>query len=97
MNPPRPRCETPAITEIESLISADQRRTCSVEKHLHFIRSISTDSRGVDAIDRMLDEEIEVDPYVSGTNNRRSDRELNRMLNLIDNLPISTNGTDGHA
>jgi hypothetical protein len=51
----------------------------------------------LDEIDRELDEQIEVDPHVSGTNNRRSDKELARMLELIDNLLISDEGKDGHA
>ena len=58
----------------------------------HLRRSLSTDDQGRD---RDLDEMIQVDPCVSGTNNRRSDKDLARMLDLIDSLPISTNGKDG--
>lgn len=87
MNPAEP-------LEVERLIPADKRRV-TPDDQLHFRRSIATDERGVDEIDREIDEYLEVDPYVTGTNNRRSDRELARMLELIDNLPISGDGKDG--
>ncbi|MBK1814999.1 hypothetical protein JIN84_05195 [Luteolibacter yonseiensis] len=38
-----------------------------------------------------------IEPFVSGTNNRRSDKELARVLDLIDNLPTSETGKDGLA
>ena len=50
-----------------------------------------------DEIDAALDEHLQFDPHITGTNNRRSDRELARMLDLIDNLPISTTGEEGQA
>jgi hypothetical protein len=48
-------------------------------------------------IDALLtpEDHDEIDPHVSGTNNRRSDKELAAMLDLIDTLPISINGKDG--
>jgi hypothetical protein len=46
--------------------------------------------------DEDFDDLLEIDPFVSGTNNRRSDKELARVLELIDNLPISDAGKDGH-
>ena len=69
----------------------------------HNYRCTLTDLFGRDAIDRAVnefdaevDEQIVIDPYTSGTNNRRSDKELARMLDLIDSLPISeSNGKDG--
>ncbi len=51
--------------------------------------------RRLSDIDEDLDDLIEIDPYVSGTNSRRSDRDLAKMLDLIDNLPISENGKEG--
>lgn len=74
---------------------ADMRRIVSVEAHAAFRQSLTTPL--FDEIDAELDEHIEIDPYVSGTNNRRSDKELARMLDLIDNLPISDSGKDGRA
>jgi hypothetical protein len=92
MNPARP------LLEIEHLATQDQRRT-TIDDHAHFLRCISTDERGLDEIDREIDEDfddlVEIDPYVTGTNNRRSDRDLAKMLELIDNLPISENGKEG--
>jgi hypothetical protein len=80
--------------EVEQLVSASKRRV-TPDDQLHFRRCISTDERGVDEIDREIDEHLQIDPYVTGTNSRRSDAELARMLELIDNLPISDNGKDG--
>jgi len=42
-----------------------------------------------------FDEILQIEPLVSGTNNRRSDKELARILSLIDNLPISDEGKEG--
>lgn len=46
-------------------------------------------------IEAELDEHIVIDPYVTGTNNRRSDKELAQLLDLIDSLPISDSGKEG--
>lgn len=51
--------------------------------------------RDFDDIDLEVDELIQVDPYLTGTNNRRSDKELARMLDIIDSLPTSSNGKEG--
>ena len=65
----------------------------------HTTSCLLTDLFGEDEIDRSIDEDfddlVEIDPYVTGTNNRRSDRDLAKMLELIDNLPISENGKEG--
>ncbi len=53
----------------------------------HFARCISTDNRGVDEIDRELDEMIQVDPGEFNPPSRRKDTELARMLAILDNLP----------
>ncbi len=95
---PTDRCESGGpLTEIEELLTADQRRRpITVAEHQAFRESIST-PRYDDEIDAAIDEHLEIDPYVTGTNNRRSDKELAKMLDIIDNLPISTNRTDGQA
>jgi hypothetical protein len=80
MNPDR------ELTEVERLLTDDQRRV-TVEDHLHFQKSIRTDERGIDEIDRMLDEQIEVDPENFSPPSRRKDDELARILDLLDNLP----------
>ena len=61
----------------------------------HHSNCLLTELFGRDSTDRELDEHLQIDPYVTGTNNRRSDKELSRMLDLIDNLPISDSGKDG--
>ena len=81
--------------EIEKLLTADQRRTVSNGDFQEWRESIAGPDSKYDDLDRELDAHLQVDPYVSGTNNRRSDRELSRMLDLIDNLPISDSGKDG--
>lgn len=59
MNENSTRRETPApLTELDASLTPDERRTCSVDRHQHFIRSISTDARGVDEIDRSLDDDL---------------------------------------
>ncbi len=65
----------------------------------HTTSCLLTELFGPDEIARRIDEDFDdlivVDPYVTGTNNRRSDRDLAKMLELIDNLPISENGKEG--
>lgn len=41
--------------EVESLLTDDQRRI-SVNEHQHFQRSLSTDERGVDELDELVEE-----------------------------------------
>jgi hypothetical protein len=71
------------------------KRSLTVQEHDNWRKIHFPAVNDIDEIDEFLDEEIQVDPYVTGTNNRRSDKELAKMLDLIDNLPISTNGKDG--
>jgi len=88
----RPRCETPAPkTEVE-LLATDYARRVTVEDHLHFQKSIRTDERGIDEIDRMLDEQIEVDPYNGDPPSKRSDKEISRVLSILDSLDERGNG-----
>jgi hypothetical protein len=86
----RPRCETPApLTEIEAGLPDYQRRT-TIDDHAHFLRCISTDERGLDEIDREIDEDFDdlvvVDPYEVHAPSRRSDKDLGEFLSLIDSL-----------
>jgi hypothetical protein len=41
----------------------------------------------LDEIDRELDEQIEVDPFNRDPSSRKSDKELGKLLDLLDNLP----------
>lgn len=86
MKPHRPRCETPAIAEIESILTEDRHRTITIDEHAHFRRSLSTDSQGRDEIDREIDDMNVVDPYEIHAPSRKSDIELNRVLNILDNI-----------
>ena len=54
----------------------------------HFLRCISVDKHGVDSIDRDLDEMIQVDPYNGDPPSRRKDRELARVLSILDSLEV---------
>lgn len=58
----------------------------------HFLRSIQTDAQGRDEIDRELDEMIEVDPFNGDPPNKRSDKELDRLLSILDSIDERGNG-----
>jgi hypothetical protein len=77
---------TEPLTELEAMLTADERRIVTVADHEHFLRSISTDNCGRDEIDRALDEQIVIDPYVPQVRSRRSDEELARVLSILDSL-----------
>ena len=65
----------------------------NIQEHQEWQHSLLT-PQDIDEIED-FDDLIEIDPYVPGTNNRRSDKELAKMLDLLDNLPISENGKEG--
>jgi hypothetical protein len=73
------------LLEVERLATQDQRRT-TVDDHAHFLRCISTDERGLDEIDLMLDEHLQVDPYNGDPPSRRKDKEIANLLGLLDSL-----------
>ncbi|MES2658140.1 MAG: hypothetical protein V4689_05955 [Verrucomicrobiota bacterium] len=70
---------------VELLIPA-HKRVVTVEDHQHFRRPFATDSMGRDEIDRELDDEIEVDPFNREPSSRKSDKELGRLLRILDEL-----------
>jgi len=76
------------IRERISVASAEAEQT---------LRQQLARSLAADPIEGLLDDHIQIVPYVTGTNSRRSDKELAKMLELIDNLPISESGKDGRA
>lgn len=57
-----------------------------LDQYRHFLRCISVDDRGVDAIDRMCDDMIVIDPYEQHAPGRRSGKELGEFLSLLDSL-----------
>jgi hypothetical protein len=61
---------------------------------LHFIRSTSLDERGVDEIDRMLDDMTVIDPYEVHAPSRRSDKDLCEFLKLLDSLEPGNGGKE---
>ena len=64
-------------------------RKISIEIHRDFKDSISTHSRNFDFIDEsceLSDDQITVDPYECHAPSRRSDKDLGRLLNLLDSL-----------
>jgi hypothetical protein len=70
---------------VEMLISNDARRV-SVEQHEAFQKSISRPCDKWDEIDDQLDDMIHVDPYNGDPPSRRKDREISRVLGLLDSL-----------
>jgi hypothetical protein len=70
---------------VEMLISTDARRV-SVEQHEPFQKSISRPCDKWDEIDDQLDDMIHVDPYNGDPPSRRKDREISRVLGLLDSL-----------
>jgi hypothetical protein len=70
---------------VEMLISNDARRV-SVEDHKAFRDSLTDRSAAWDEIDDHLDEMIQVDPYNGNPPSRRKDREISRVLGLLDSL-----------
>ena len=98
MNPAGHHHHRESITDIEQLLTPDQRRPLTVAGHHQFREGISTDPRPFDEVDAALDDDLIEVPWPEvNPPSRRSDKELGRMLDLIDNLPISTNGKDGKA
>lgn len=64
----------------------------TVQEHDHFIRSIATDERGIDEIDREIDDRIVVDPFGGDPPSKRSDKEISRVLSILDELEERGNG-----
>lgn len=63
----------------------------SISIHKDFKDSISSPSRNFDFIDEsceISDDQIVVDPYEVHAPSRRSDKDLSRMLDLLDSLEI---------
>lgn len=74
--------QTPPAAHLRKITPDDQA---------HFRRCLATDERGVDEIDREIDDELDemlvVDPYNREPSSRKSDKSLGRLLLLLDNLP----------
>ena len=81
------KAPAPELLALDALLTEDERRTVTVDDHLHFRKCLATDSLGRDEIDRELDEMIVVDGYNREPSSRRSDREIARVLSILDNLP----------
>jgi hypothetical protein len=61
-------------------------RRVSINDHADFLTGLLTPSDH-DDIDDMLDEEIVMDPYNREPSSRRSDKEISKLLDILDNLP----------
>ena len=86
MNPAGHHHHRESITDIEQLLTPDQRRPLTVAGHHQFREGISNDPRPFDEIDLALDEHLQVDPYAGDPPSKRSDKELNRVLSILDSL-----------
>jgi hypothetical protein len=86
----------PEPLALDLLLSEDQRRPLTVAGHHAFRESLSA-SRPFDEIDAFLEEQQDAqdamsDPYAGDPPNRRSDKELGRLLDLLDSLDERGNG-----
>jgi hypothetical protein len=68
----------------------DGKRTAPVADHEAFLKALLT-ANDLAEIDAELDERIVCDPYNDRPPGRRSDRELNRVLNILDTLKGGAN------
>jgi hypothetical protein len=67
------------------------KQPVTINDHAHFRRSLGDVGKLVsdddlDDIDAELDEMIQVDPYNGNPPSRRKDREISRVLGLLDSL-----------
>ncbi len=69
----------------EMLISTDSRRV-SVDDHKAFREALTDRSAALDEIDAELDDMLQVDPFNGDPPSRRKDREISRVLSLLDSL-----------
>jgi hypothetical protein len=81
--------------EIERLLTNDERRL-TVEAHHDWRESLS-ESRPFDEIDLECDDMTIVDPYEIHAPSRRSDKEINRLLSILDSLETSNTGRGNHG
>ncbi len=85
---PDDRCESgrEPLTEIERLLTKSQRRTVTVEEHLHFQRSIVTDSQGRDEIDQAGGDDAAADPILDRIPQHRAKHKVRGVLGILDQL-----------
>jgi hypothetical protein len=62
-----------------------EHRPVTIDDHQQFREAIAS-PRPFDAIDELVDELTVVDPYGGDPPNRRSDKEISRVLRLLDEL-----------
>lgn len=73
---------------LDELLTPDERRTVTVEDHRHFIKSLATDERGVDEIDRAVEDEDDFDPrLLDRPPGRRKESEIAGLFDILDSLP----------
>lgn len=58
----------------------------------HAGQCLTIDDQGRDAIDREIDDFIEIDPFNGDPPSRRKDKELAAMLDLLDSLQVPASG-----
>ncbi len=78
----------PSPRENAEVMLGETERKSAIEKVIDFRNFISTPSREFDEIDLACD---------FGSPQSRKESETRRLLDLIDNLPISDNGKEGRA
>ena len=77
---------------LDGLLTEDERRPLSVAGHHQFRESLAVSGRKYDEVDELVDEHIQIDPYEGDPPSKRSDREINRVLSILDELEERGNG-----
>ena len=64
----------------------------SIQRHHEWQMKLAAQQDFVDPVDAELDDHLQVDPYAGDPPSRRSDKELGRLLDLLDSLGERGNG-----
>lgn len=92
MNTDRSTAGRETLTELDAGLTAFQRRV----NDEHSIRCMAIDELGRDNLDRMIDEHLQIDPYAGDPPSRRSDKEIDRVLSILDSIETSTTERGNH-
>ena len=71
------------LTELENLLTEDQRRVVTVDQHMQFQMGLHSDDQEDD-----FDDQIEVDRADFCPPSRKKDKELSRTLSILDELEM---------
>ena len=72
----------------EVALVEDERRPLTVQGHHEWHESLAAPARDFDEIDELM----QLDPYAGDPPSKRSDRETDRLLSILDSLDERGNG-----